>query len=345
MQNTPIPDPSVAQLIDANLDRAREGLRVVEDWCRFGLNRKDLVITIKDWRQKLGIHHKETYKQARSTSQDQGLGLSHQAQSNRKTTWDVVAANCARAQEALRVIEEFGRSPDPELASVAALIRYGLYELELNVLEATNGGTRHKKLSECQICLITSPNSNLTQTVDDALSVGVGMVQYRSKNISDLQMFSEAKELADLCKKYKALFIINDRIDLALALDADGVHLGQKDFPVEIARQLIGSNKLIGRSTHSLQDINQAEQEGCDYLGVGPVHKTSTKPNEKVVGLIYVEEASKATTLPWFAIGGVNGSNIKSILTAGAQRIAVVGAIMNSPNPREAAEELFEAME
>ena len=115
-------DPRVARLIDANLDRAREGLRVVEDWCRFGLERDDLVISLKDWRQRLGKLHQERYKRARSTVTDPGAGLEHLAQLDRHSPRQVVEANCGRVQEALRVLEEYGRNVDAPLAAEAAAL-------------------------------------------------------------------------------------------------------------------------------------------------------------------------------------------------------------------------------
>lgn len=150
-------DPRVARLIDANLDRAREGLRVVEDWCRFGLEQQDLVVRLKDCRQRLGKLHHDSYKQARSTSTDTGAGLEHPAQLDRHSPDHVVAANCARVQEALRVLEEYGRSIDPALAAEAAAIRYGLYDLEVTCLNATLGSRRRNKLQDCRLCLITTP--------------------------------------------------------------------------------------------------------------------------------------------------------------------------------------------
>ena len=118
------------------------------------------------------------------------------------------------------------------------------------------------------MCLITDPKPELTKTIEKALNAGIRMVQYRCKNGTDLEKFAEAKELASLCKAHEALFIINDRLDLALAVNADGIHLGQNDFSTQTARSLLGSEKLIGRSTHSLKQLKKAELEGCDYLGV-----------------------------------------------------------------------------
>ncbi len=334
----------VAQLIDANLDRAREGLRVIEDWCRYGQNQKDIVVTLKDWRQQLGRLHLNHYKQARSTSNDSGIGLNHPAQANRNSPEQVVAANFARVQEALRVLEEFTRTTDPKLAKTSAQIRYDLYELELTVLRTNIGNKRRHKLNDCNLCLITTSKPNMHTIVTKALQAGVKMVQYRSKEDCDKQKLMEAEILVSLCRKYEALFIVNDRIDFALAVGADGVHLGQDDLPSEIARKLIGSDRLLGRSTHCINELYKAEEEGCDYLGVGPIYSTTTKPDTKPVGLNYLREASKSTYLPFFAIGGINRSSLEDVRNAGAKRIAVVGAIMNAKYPEKASSELLAAL-
>ncbi len=338
-------DTSVAQLIDANLDRAKEGLRVVEDWCRFNLGREDIVIQLKNWRQQLGAHHFESYKKSRSTATDQGLGLSHPAQLKRTKPIEIVSANCARIQEATRVLEEFTRLSNPELATTAANIRYGVYEIEKKLLESSISSRRHRKLNSCKICLITHPQQDLIQKVKLALEGGVGMIQFRCKKYSDLEKISQARQIASLCKEYKSLFIINDRLDIALAVDADGVHLGQNDIPTNIARKILGEERLIGKSTNCLEQLHLAHQEGCDYLGVGPINKTSTKPEINPVGLSYVREASKESNLPWFAIGGINESNIKEVASSGAKKIAVIGAIMNSDNPKNLSMKLIEALQ
>ncbi len=344
MSVAPPSDKRVAQLIDANLDRAREGLRVIEDWSRFFLAREDIVITLKDWRHQLGIHHLEIYKNARSTTTDQGLGLSHPSQKERQLTQQVVSANFARIQEALRVIEEFTRPTHPELSKVATTIRYEVYELEVNILKVSKRAKRLKKLLSCRLYLITSPCNNLTNIVRKVLKTGVNMVQYRSKEGTDLEKLSEAKALSKLCKEFGALLIINDRTDLALAVDADGVHLGQDDMPSKIVRNLIGEDMLIGKSTHCLDQLYIAQAENCDYLGVGPVNSTKTKPSTQPVGINYVREALQNASLPWFAIGGINSSNLNELYTTGSQKIAVSGAIMNASDPSKASKELLERL-
>jgi len=178
-------------------------------------------------------------------------------------------------QEALRVLEEYARSVDAPLAAEAAAIRYGLYDLEVTCLRATGGNSRRNRLQDCQLCLITAPCPDLIERVTAALRSGVAMVQHRCKSGSDRSRLAEAKTLAALCQDHGALLIINDRIDLALAVDADGVHLGQDDLPTGVARGLIGPDRLLGRSTHDLDQVAEANREDCDYLGLGPVNTTA----------------------------------------------------------------------
>ena len=333
-----------AQLIDANLDRAKEGLRVIEDWCRFHLNNDEIIITLKDWRQRLGSLHLREYKFARDTSSDKGLGLTHPEQIRRKRSEEIVSANCARVQEALRVLEEFSRESDPLLAKTSQEIRYGLYELEIKILRSSIYLKRLNILNSCNLYLITSPHKQLKLIVKNALEEGVKMVQYRNKDIHDLQKLEEANELSHICKDFNALFIINDRIDIAIAVNADGVHLGQDDMPTSLAREIIGEDAIIGKSTHSFDQIRVASNECCDYLGIGPIYATGTKPNIQSLGVNYLKEVGSLTTLPWFAIGGINSSNLNEIKSTKAKRIAVVGAIMDSTDSRESTSQLIKKL-
>jgi len=347
MKSMPVTPPSnnrIAQLIDANLDRAREGLRVMEDWCRFGLKRNDFSIKIKDWRQQLGAHHHKIYLKARLTSEDPAMGISHPLQRNRSTPEAIFISNSSRVQEALRVIEEFTRITDPKLSEVATKIRYQTYEIEIEVLKIKEGMDNRQLLQNCSIYLITANRRNLKDIVLQALDAGVKIVQYREKFLNDHDKVNQAKDLASLCKKYNSLFIVNDRIDIALASDADGIHLGQEDIPTHIARELIGSEKIIGRSTHCLDDIENAEKEGCDYIGIGPIFPSETKKNLNPIGIDYFIKGFNKTLLPAFAIGGINSSNINELKKINNLRIAVSDAIINSNDPFSTAEELFELL-
>ncbi|WP_259727849.1 MULTISPECIES: thiamine phosphate synthase [unclassified Synechococcus] len=336
------PPAAVDRLIDANLDRAREGLRVIEDWCRFGLGRADLVARTKDMRQRLGRCHLERYKLARHTATDGSAGLGHPAQLERRSPAQVVAANAGRVQEALRVLEEFGRASDPTLAAEAASLRYALYDLEVDLLAGSPDGDRRRhQLARCRLYLVTSPSPQLEATVAAALAAGVRLVQYRAKQTDDSQRYAEASALRQLCARHGALFLVNDRVDLALAVDADGVHLGQGDLPPALARRLLGRERLIGRSTHRLEQLHQAVADGCDYVGVGPVHATPTKPGRDPVGLAYVTAAAAASPIPCFAIGGIDSTNLAAVLAAGAPAVAVVRAITAAPDPGAATRQLL----
>jgi len=341
MPVTPPTDNRIAQLIDANLDRAREGLRVMEDWCRFGLKRNDFSVQIKDWRQQLGAHHHNIYRRARLTSEDPAMGVSHPLQKNRSTPEDIFIANSSRVQEALRVLEEFTRITDPKLSEIATRIRYETYEIEIKVLNAKEGISNRKILKNCSLYLITANRKDLKEIVLQALEAGIKIVQYREKFLNDNEKVNQAKELASLCKKYNSLFIVNDRIDIALAVKADGIHLGQEDFPTKIARELLGPEKIIGRSTHCIEDIKNAEKEGCDYIGIGPIFPSETKKKLSPIGIDHLVKGLDKTLLPAFAIGGINSSNINKLNQINNLRIAVSDAIINSNNPFTKTEELF----
>jgi thiamine-phosphate pyrophosphorylase len=339
---------AVARLLDANLDRAREGLRVLEDWARFGVDRADLVARTKDMRQRLGRLHRDDYKLARHTATDPAAGMGHPAQQERLSPSQIVGANAGRVHEALRVLEEFGRSIDPELASEAAALRYGIYDLEVDLLQASRGGQQRRQLlAQCHLYLVSSPVPGLEAVVAAALGAGVRLVQYRAKDgepIDDSLRLQQCRQLRQLCASHGALFIVNDRIDLALAVEADGVHLGQGDLPPAVARQLLGPERLIGRSTQSIDQLRQAVADGCDYVGVGPVNATPTKPGREPVGLDYVRQAAAESPIPFFAIGGLECANIEAVRQAGAQRVAVVRAITAAADPAAATTALLQAL-
>ena len=336
------------RLLDANLDRAREGLRVLEDWCRFALDRPDLVARTKDLRQRLGRQHHERFKLARHSASDPAAGMAHPAQLERHDAMAVLAANGARVQEALRVLEEFGREEASELASEAAAIRYLVYDLEVDLIQASRlGPGRRELLRRCHLYLVTSPVADLEAVVAAALAAGVRLVQYRAKEpgapgpataapLDDQQRLQQARRLKSLCAQAGALFLVNDRIDIALAVEADGVHLGQGDLPPAVARRLLGPERLIGRSTHRLEQLQQAVSDGCDYVGVGPVNATPTKPGREPVGLASVTQATATSPIPCFAIGGIDSSNLAAVRAAGGDRVAVVRAITEAPDPAAA---------
>ncbi|GBF80046.1 thiamine phosphate synthase [Aphanothece sacrum] len=320
---------SIPRILDANLDRAREGLRIIEEWCRFGLENSQLAEECKQMRQEIAHWHTSDLRLARDTPNDPGTELSHPQEEKRNSIDQLLQANLCRIQEALRVLEEYGKLYHPQMGLTFKQIRYQVYTLESNLLQSY----RLQKLKESPLYLVTSPHDNLFSIVEKALQGGLNLVQYRDKNTDDIIKLETAKILCQLCHKYEALFIMNDRVDIALAVNADGVHLGQQDIPIALARQIIGPNRIIGRSTTNEQEMAKAITEGADYIGVGPVYSTPTKAGKKAAGLTYVNYATNTAKITWFAIGGIDTININEVINAGAKQIAVVRAIMEAENP------------
>ena len=170
-----------------------------------------------------------------------------------------------------------------------------------------------------------------------ALSGGAGMVELRDRDQPRSLIDRSGGTFRRLADTYSALFIVNDDPHLARELDADGVHLGQDDIPPAEARQILGPEAIVGLSTHSLEQIEAAHQHTVDYISVGPIWETPTKAGRPATGLELIEAATKAATLPWFAIGGIDAGNIGEVIAAGARRVCVVRAIRNAFDPAAAA--------
>jgi thiamine-phosphate pyrophosphorylase len=328
---------AIERILDANLDRAREGLRIIEEWCRFGLNNSNLAEKCKHIRQEIASWHSGDLRLARDTQGDIGTNLSHPQEEERSSIEQILQANLCRTQEAMRVLEEYGKLYKSGMGEAFKQMRYQVYILESNLLTSC----RRQQLQEAQLYLVTSPSETLFSTVEAALKGGLTLVQYRDKNADDFIRLERAQKLRQLCHEYKALFIINDRVDLALAVDADGIHLGQQDLPIAVARQILGSQRIIGRSTTNPQEMAKAIAEGADYIGVGPVYETPTKVGKAAAGLEYVRYAAQNSPIPWFAIGGIDLSNLNDVLGAGAERVAIVRAIMQAENPTAVTQEFF----
>jgi len=328
-------DLRIFQIIDANLDRAREGLRVLEDWARFGLGEEKYVEKIKNFRQILGKYHLEVYKQSRNHNEDKCKGLTHKEQINRKTSEQIISSNSGRVQEALRVIEEFTRLNNNELSKIASEIRYEIYTIEIDLLSLSKRKNSEEILKENDLYVITDQKDNLLKIIEEILIAGVRIIQHRFKTGTDKDHLLEAIEIKNLCEKYSSLFIVNDRIDIALASNADGIHLGQDDLDLKTARKLVGHSKIIGVSANNEIDISNALKEGCDYLGIGPVFETATKKNKKPIGIERIKKLTKDLKIPWFAIGGIKTNNISYLKSNGFKKVALISQLMNSEDPKE----------
>tara|TARA_B100000674_G_scaffold494792_1_gene520210 strand:+ start:999 stop:2054 length:1056 start_codon:yes stop_codon:yes gene_type:complete len=337
-------DLRIAQIIDANLDRSREGLRVLEDWARFALGRDDFVKSLKNFRQTLGKHHLEIYKESRNYIEDKCIGLSHPEQFKRDKTNLIISSNAARVQEALRVIEEFSRNHNLDLSNAAAKIRYEIYKLEIKLLNAQSNNLNTKILNSNNLYFITLETDNLIKKIVEILDGGVKIIQHRFKKGNDRENLDEALKIKELCKKYDALFIVNDRIDIASASNADGVHLGQNDLNVRYARKILGNSKIIGVSANNEIDIKAAIEAGCDYLGIGPLFKTSIKDEKTPLGLENIKKLTKDILIPWFAIGGINYEHISTLRKNNISKVAIISGLINDENPTEKAKLIIKSL-
>lgn len=341
---------SLFRILDANLDRAREGMRILEEWCRFGLNDEPATAQFKQLRQAVAQWHTSEIRLARDTPGDLGTALTHPQEATRSSLTDVLQVNFARTQEALRVLEEYGKLHSVDMAAACKQMRYQLYTLDSQILGPLLSAAavhqtpafqkRYQQLMRSHTYLVTSPVPNFLSTIEAALKGGIAIVQYREKTADDETRLNMAKQMRSLCHQYGALFIVNDRVDIAAAADADGVHLGQQDLPMAITRQILGPDKLVGRSTTNPTELKRALDEGADYIGVGPVHETPTKPGKAAAGNEYVRYAAQHATMPWFTIGGLNAENLAPTLAAGATRVAVVRALMAADDPAAVARSL-----
>ena len=338
---------ALLRILDANLDRAREGMRIIEEWYRFGLNDGAATAQIKHLRQAIAQWHTADIRGARDTPGDLGTALTHPQESNRDSLGDVLQVNLARTQEALRVLEEYGKLYSLEMSAACKQMRYQFYTLDSQLMEAfladaTVEPRWMQQLARSRTYLVTSPVPDLLGVVEAALEGGIAIVQYREKSASDETRLQIAQQMRALCHRYGALFIVNDRVDIAAASEADGVHLGQQDFPMAAARKILGADKIVGRSTTSPQELQRAIEEGADYIGVGPVHETPTKPGKVASGNDYVRYAAAHATMPWFVIGGLDADNLGPTLAAGATRVAVVRAVMEAQDPSAIARSLVQ---
>jgi len=205
-----------------------------------------------------------------------------------------------------------------------------------------DAAARRDRLARARLYLCTGLRPDLADFADAALAGGVDVLQLREKGIEARDELAALEVLAEVCARHGALLAVNDRADVALAADADVLHLGQDDLPVAWARRVVGEDVVVGRSSHSAPETAAAADEpGVDYFCVGPCWPTPTKPGRPAPGLDLVRTvAERAPTRPWFAIGGIDETRLDDVLAAGAQRVVVVRALTEAADPRAAAARL-----
>ncbi|MEJ5338804.1 MAG: thiamine phosphate synthase [Aquificaceae bacterium] len=204
------------------------------------------------------------------------------------------------------------------------------------------------KKPELTLYLVTDDkffqDRDLVSTIESAIRGGITALQYRFKNKPARQMYEELLVLRELTKRYNVDLVVNDRVDLALAVEADGVHVGQQDLPPDVVRKLVGDRMYIGYSVNSVDKLREVEHLPIDYIGFGSVYETTTKENYRLVGLEGLRQAVKLTSKPVVAIGGITHYRVAEVLSAGAKGIAVVSAILGFEDVEKATRSLVEAM-
>jgi thiamine-phosphate pyrophosphorylase len=345
----PAEEMDVARILDASANRAREALRVLEDYCRFTLDDVLLSKELKELRHDLsaalGDLPANWLLAARDTLGDVGTNLSTAAELTRSSAQAVVQANLKRLQEACRSLEEFGKVFSPELGEAVEALRYRSYTLERALVL---GATARARLAEARLYVLVTGAlcaGSLERTVCEAAAGGAQVIQLREKEMADGELLERARQVRRWTRAAGVLFIMNDRPDLARMAEADGVHLGQDELPVKEARRVVGPDALIGVSTHNLDQVRRAVLDGASYIGVGPTFPSGTKQFEEFAGLEFVKQATATTSLPAFAIGGVNLKNLPEVIAAGARRVAVSGAICRAEAPAATAAALRQVLD
>jgi thiamine-phosphate pyrophosphorylase len=339
----------ILRIIDANINRTGEGLRVIEEFARLSLDNTSLTQQLKDLRHKILHNSLELQKQllnARDAAADVGSEMNVTGESSSKGASEIIIANCRRVQESLRVLEELAKTPgtglDPEAFRQG---RFSLYSLEKELLGYYTRKNITVKINGLYV-IIDTEWLNGQKAVDIAAKVikaGAKTIQLRCKNGNTRDFLSMAQDLEEICSEADVPFIINDDLEVALACKADGLHIGQEDLPAAIARKLIPIGMALGVSVRTLSEAKKAVADGADYLGVGAVFATKTK-DSTALGLEKLKSIVKSVDIPVVAIGGIDLENIKSVMKTGACSAAVISAVSGADDPGKAARDLIKAI-
>ena len=339
---------SIYRIIDANFNRSREGLRVLEEYARFILDDQQLTEKFKSARHELcrliGTLNAKDLLDSRDTPGDVGTEVALASEAKRDNVSSVVKAAAARLSEALRAIEEYAKTIAPDVASGIEQLRYQGYELEKQIFAKIS----RKRFDNVNLyVLITADLCKLdpVETAKQILEAGTDCIQLREKEMLGQQTIDMTCEISELCNRHNALLIINDRCDLAAVSKAHGVHLGMNDLPPEPARMIVGTSSIIGRTCHNLDEVSSTNSEDIDYIGIGSIFGSETKPDIPKTGTQFIEKAKKIIKYPIVAIGGVTDKNAADAISAGAQAVAVCQNIISSDNPGKAAEKVRKVIE
>lgn len=329
------------RIIDANVNRAYKGLRALEDMARYDYNSKSVAEGLKILKDNIRnslLEHRSDCLSQRDSGNDIIFSASQEHGADRKkSARQLLDENFKRVQEALQSIEDTLKLVNrSELSKVYEGYRFTAYNLEKEFYGLYFRTFKKEKLDTDLYCLTAEEyslgRSNI-EVVKAMLSAGIKIIQYREKEKKMLHKYNECVKIRELTYAAGATFIVNDDLDLAMLVGADGVHIGQDDLPLEKVRELVGEEMIIGVSTHSPQQAQDAIAKGADYIGVGPIFSTRTKKDVcDPVGFEYLDYAVKNVNIPFVAIGGIKEHNITEIKARGAKMIAMVTEIVGAEN-------------
>lgn len=338
------PDNSL-RIIDANLNRASEGLRVLEDVARFSFDDARLSQELRTIRHSL-VQKSELLgiKLLSQRDSEHDVGISRKKQPQQDLA-DMVRANAKRVEESLRLLEELARLPQLSSLMDSAKLeqtRFTLYTTERELVSRVLRHDKTKRLRGLYLILDREvlAGRDAVDAAREVVAAGASTVQLRDKKASKLELLPIAQKLSDLCAKAGVLFIVNDYLDLALAVDADGLHLGQKDLPLSVIRRELPLDKIAGCSVNTVSQAIRAQEEGADYISLGSIFATETKEGAIVVGTERIKEVRKTISAPLVAIGGINQDNASQVIASGADCIAASRSILCQDNIKGAAEQM-----
>ncbi|MDR0703860.1 MAG: thiamine phosphate synthase [Planctomycetaceae bacterium] len=364
-------DDKVYRLLDAASNRGKEAVRVIEDFVRFVLDHPVLTQRLKEFRHEfqniLQLFPTRLRLTARNTEHDVGTILEGSGEYQRDSVDSVLAANFGRLQESLRSLEEFSKLIKPEISRRFEQLRYQCYTLQKNVtlIDLTPqidsfrqieslplvddslplSSATKPDITAARLYVLTDIRSNEEQFTDFVCAVitgGADVIQLRDKKADDRTLLRRSRILKEqiIASGRSVIFVMNDRPDLARIADADGVHVGQEELPVDEVRQIVGTEMLVGVSTHCMEQARQAVLDGADYIGAGAVFETITKEFSEIAGIQYLQEVVAEIQIPAFAIGGITVENLDHVLATGIKRIAVSSLLLRSSDPQKTATEL-----
>ncbi|MBM3142663.1 MAG: thiamine phosphate synthase [Chloroflexi bacterium] len=338
------------RIIDANCNRIGEGLRFIEDIARFLLNDAALSQQLKTMRHNL-VKSLSKFGAAMLSERnpEANVGVGTQLSQHQDLS-SLVTANAKRVEEALRVIEELSKLPDLSATLHSKdfeQARFNLYTLEQELLSKLMRQQKIKQLTGLYVIIdtqILGPKGEV-DAARKAIHGGAKVIQLRDKQHGKGELLTIAQKLKDLCHKSNTLFVVNDYLDIAIAAEADGIHIGPDDLPLSVVRKELPIDKIVGLSTTTLAQAQKAEAEGADYIAVGSIFSSPTKVNATVVGLEHLCQVRKAISIPIVAIGGINKENIAEVITAGADSAAVISAVLTQKDIESAARQLVKEIE